>query len=65
MRAILAEEAPGIAVTLSSEVCPEMREYERTSTAIANAYVQPLMAGYLGRLEARFAARGLRPSPST
>ncbi len=55
---ILAEELPGIEVTLSSEVCPEMREYERTSTAIANAYVQPLMAGYLGRLKSRFAAEG-------
>src|SRR5262245_19792335 len=58
VRAILAEEAGGIAVTLSSEVCPEMREYERTSTAIANAYVHPLMAGYLGRLKERFAAEG-------
>ena len=58
VREILAKEAPGIAVTLSSEVCPEMREYERTSTAVANAYVQPLMAGYLGRLKARFAAEG-------
>lgn len=58
VRDILAREAPGIAVTLSSEVCPEMREYERTSTAVANAYVRPLMAGYLGRLKARFAAEG-------
>lgn len=58
VRAILAKEAPEIAVTLSSEVCPEMREYERTSTAVANAYVQPLMAGYLGRLKARFASEG-------
>ena len=58
VRAILAEEAAEIAVTLSSEVCPEMREYERTSTAIANAYLQPRIAGYLGRLEARFAAEG-------
>jgi N-methylhydantoinase A len=58
--ALLAEELPGIAVTLSSEVCPEAREYERTSTAIANAYVQPLMAGYLRRLEQAFAARGYR-----
>lgn len=56
--AILAEELPGVSVTLSCEVCPEMREYERTSTAIANAYVQPLMAGYLGRLKAGFAAEG-------
>ena len=44
---ILAEVCPRISVTLSSEACPEAREYERTSTAIANAYVQPLMAGYL------------------
>src|SRR5262245_30041873 len=58
VREILAEEAGAIAVTLSSEVCPEMREYERTSTAVANAYLQPLMAGYLGRLKARFAAEG-------
>ncbi len=55
---IVAEELPGVSVTLSSDVCPEMREYERTSTAIANAYVQPLMAGYLRRLESRFAAEG-------
>lgn len=55
---MLTELCPGIAVTLSCEVCPEMREYERTSTAIANAYVQPLMAGYLGRLEKALAAQG-------
>jgi N-methylhydantoinase A len=47
---ILAEACPRVSVTLSSEACPEAREYERTSTAIANAYVQPLMAGYLRRL---------------
>ena len=41
---ILAEHMPGASVTLSSEVSPEMREYERFSTACANAYVQPLMA---------------------
>jgi N-methylhydantoinase A len=56
--AILAEAAPGMAVTLSSDVCPEAREYERTSTAIANAYVQPLMAGYLARLQTAFQAEG-------
>ncbi len=58
VRDILAKEVPEIAVTLSCEVCPEMREYERTSTAVANAYVQPLMSGYLGRLKARFTAEG-------
>ena len=49
--AILAEELPGVAISLSCEVCPEIREYERTSTTIANAYVLPRMAGYLGALE--------------
>jgi len=57
IRAILQEHCPEISVTLSSEVCPEAREYERTSTAVANAYVQPLMAGYLGRLEQAFRSR--------
>jgi N-methylhydantoinase A len=56
--AILAEDCPDVSISLSSEVCPEAREYERTSTAIANAYVQPLMAGYLQRLAAMLATRG-------
>ena len=47
-----------MSVTLSCEACPEAREYERTSTAIANAYVQPLMAGYLRRLERALAELG-------
>jgi N-methylhydantoinase A len=47
---ILQAEMPHIQVTLSSAVCPEIREYERTSTAVANAYVQPLIDGYLGRM---------------
>src|SRR5262245_6224755 len=50
--ALLREAMPGLWLTLSSECCPEIREYERTSTACANAYVQPLMAGYIERLEA-------------
>ena len=49
--AILKDAMPELSVTLSSEVCPEIREYERTSTAVANAYVQPLMDGYLARME--------------
>jgi N-methylhydantoinase A len=57
---ILARAIPGLAITLSSEVCPEVREYERTSTAVANAYVQPLMAGYLGRLDQALKAAGFR-----
>src|SRR5262249_57736837 len=60
VREILTEVRPNLAVTLSSEVCPEVREYERTSTAAANAYVQPLMAGYLGRLGEALTQRGFR-----
>jgi len=45
-------------LTLSSEVAPEIREYERTSTACANAYVQPLMRRYLNRLETRLTEIG-------
>jgi N-methylhydantoinase A len=50
VRDILSTALPDVAITLSCEVCPEIREYERTSTACANAYVQPMMAGYLDRL---------------
>ena len=48
---IFKQAMPGLSVTLSSEVCPEIREYERTSTAVANAYVQRLMDGYLARMD--------------
>src|SRR5262245_47876592 len=54
----LAGRLPGLAITLSSAVCPEIREYERFSTACANAYVQPLMASYLERLAAELKRRG-------
>ncbi|MEE3294246.1 MAG: hydantoinase/oxoprolinase family protein, partial [Pseudomonadota bacterium] len=50
---------PDIPITLSSEVCPEIREYERLSTAAANAYVRPAMEGYLSRLEIGLQAIGL------
>ena len=50
VRDILAEQLPAIPVSLSSEVSPEMREWERFSTTVANAYVQPLMARYLREL---------------
>ena len=49
---------PACPITLSSAVCPEIREYERFSTACANAYVQPLMASYLERLAAELKRRG-------
>ena len=58
-RDLLAAAMPDLAITLSSEVCREIREYERTSTAVANAYVLPLMASYLGRMRAGFAGIGV------
>jgi N-methylhydantoinase A len=58
VRVLLHERLPGISVSLSSEVSPEMREYERFTTTCANAYVQPLIAGYLARLENDLKARG-------
>jgi len=58
VRALLQQHLPGVAVSLSSEVSPEMREYERFTTTCANAYVQPLIAGYLARLENDLNAMG-------
>ncbi|MDE0063219.1 MAG: hydantoinase/oxoprolinase family protein [Gammaproteobacteria bacterium] len=54
------ERLPGVAVTLACEVCPEIREFERLSTACANAYVQPLMASYLQSLEDQLTGQGVR-----
>ncbi len=56
---ILGTALPDVSLTLSSEVCPEIREYERQSTACANAYVRPLMARYLNRIAERLAAAGI------
>jgi N-methylhydantoinase A len=58
VRSLLRAHLPGISVSLSSEVSPEMREYERFTTTCANAYVQPMIAGYLARLEADLKAGG-------
>lgn len=49
--AILRDALPGLNVTLSHEICPEIREFERGSTVCANAYVQPIMESYLRRLD--------------
>ena len=57
--ALLAKVLPDVTVTLSCEVCPEIREYERLSTACANAYVQPRMARYLSALDGALKALGL------
>jgi N-methylhydantoinase A len=58
VRELIRNELPALSVSLSSEVSPEMREYERFTTTCANAYVQPLIAGYLARLERALAAHG-------
>jgi N-methylhydantoinase A len=55
---ILAARLPDVPITLSCEVSPEMREYERFSTACANAYVQPLIGRYLANLEALLQREG-------
>ncbi|MEJ2402281.1 MAG: hydantoinase/oxoprolinase family protein [Xanthomonadales bacterium] len=56
----LAGRRPELSITLASEVCPEIREYERLSTACANAYVRPLMARYLERLSGELRDLGFR-----
>jgi N-methylhydantoinase A len=50
-RDLIARQLPDVAVTISSEVCREIREYERTSTVVANAYVLPMMDRYLARMQ--------------
>ena len=58
--AAIARRLPHLPVTLSSEVSPEMREYERFSTACANAYLQPLIGSYVSKLERELATAGFR-----
>jgi N-methylhydantoinase A len=55
----IARALPDVAVTLSSSVSPEMREYERFSTACANAYLQPLIGRYLASLERELQRAGI------
>ncbi|MFN8496367.1 MAG: hydantoinase/oxoprolinase family protein [Anaerolineae bacterium] len=58
MRDWLAEALPGVSVSISSEVAPEIREYERMSTTVCNAYVQPMTERYIGGLERELANEG-------
>ncbi|HSV78679.1 MAG TPA: hydantoinase B/oxoprolinase family protein [Ramlibacter sp.] len=57
--AFLRRHRPQLAISTSADVAPEIREYERFATACVNAFVQPLMAGYLGRLQAALVERGI------
>jgi N-methylhydantoinase A len=56
---ILAEELPGIEISLSSDVAPEFREYLRASTTVINAGIQPVVARYLQGIEDRLVASGV------
>lgn len=60
VRDILGAALPDLSITLASDVCPEIREFERFSTACANAYVKPLMSRYLADLRDRLNAFGVR-----
>ncbi|HEX7075771.1 MAG TPA: hydantoinase/oxoprolinase family protein [Hyphomicrobiaceae bacterium] len=57
---IIAKEAPGLYISLSSDVAPVLGEYERSATALFNAYVGPVIVGYLDRLERTLFESGLR-----
>jgi N-methylhydantoinase A len=58
-RTIIAEEMPGCAVSLSSDIAPQIREYYRLSTTVINAYLEPILARYIGNLERRLSHAGL------
>ena len=57
---LLRGALPGVHLTLSSDILPEIREYERTSTAVINAYVGPPMASYIESLERQLQGRGIQ-----
>jgi N-methylhydantoinase A len=59
-RAALARALPGVYVSLSSEVLPQIKEYERVCTTVVNAYVGPILSEYLARLGRRLADAGYR-----
>ncbi len=59
VREALANRLPNVMISLSSEVSPQMREYERFNTVVANAYIKPLMKSYLGRLQGRLQQEGV------
>jgi N-methylhydantoinase A len=61
--AVLAERHPRLELSLSSEILPQWREYERASTTIADAYVKPTLSRYLGRLESSLADEGCTVEP--
>lgn len=63
VREVVAEELPEVFLSVSSEVLPEFREFERLSTVVTNAFIGPAMQGYLSRLRARLVEAGLDCTP--
>lgn len=63
--AYLQAQLPDVFLSVSSQLLPEYREYERTATTVINAYVQPLVAKYLGRLKEALGARPVRVMQSS
>lgn len=59
VRTIIAQEMPNCAVSLSSEVLPQIREYYRLSTTVINACLQPILARYIGNLDSRLTEAGI------
>ena len=57
---IIEKEAPGISVSISYHVLPQIKEYERTSTTVTNAYVKPLTGRYLSKLAGRLESIGFK-----
>jgi N-methylhydantoinase A len=57
--AILRQNAPGIPVTISTELVPQVQEYERTSTVVVNAYIRPVIERYVASLQRRLADLGI------
>jgi len=61
LRDAVAKALPGVPISLSSDISPEIREYERLSTTVLNALLMPVVQRYLARLEARLGEDGFRP----
>jgi N-methylhydantoinase A len=59
VREIVAEVAPNLSISLSSEVLPQIREYYRLSTTVINAYLQPILARYIAQLDRRLTETGV------
>ena len=58
LKAFLTRELPDVEVSISSDVCPEIREYERFTTTVVNAYIKPLMSNYLKKLDQKLLNSG-------